>query len=73
MEIKLFKVESADSGGVYTIRMDSSDPSITKFKSQLALFVSIPPPDQILLIGPPYKKLSDAQVPPSSLSLLSSL
>ena len=26
MEIKLFKVESADSGSVYTIRMDSSDP-----------------------------------------------
>lgn len=26
MEIKLFKVESADTGAVYTIRMDSSDP-----------------------------------------------
>jgi hypothetical protein len=26
MELKLFKVESADSGSVYTIRMDSSDP-----------------------------------------------
>lgn len=36
--------------------------SITKFKSQLALFASITPQDQILLIGPPYKRLSDTQV-----------
>jgi hypothetical protein len=61
MEMKLFKVESADTGAVYTIRMDSFDPSITKFKSQLALFVSIPPQDQILLIGPPYRRFSDSQ------------
>jgi hypothetical protein len=26
MDLKLFKVESADTGAVYTIRMDSFDP-----------------------------------------------
>ena len=93
--MKLFKVECAETGSVFSLRLDSNDPrfvyfpmilvdlnrlfhclticrffsaflisfhflhpfSITKFKNQLSLFVSIPPQDQILLIGPPFKRL----------------
>jgi len=60
--MKAFKVECADTGAVYSLRLDVSDPSVlTKFRNQLALFASIPPQDQILLVGPPYKKFEGLQ------------
>jgi hypothetical protein len=56
--MRLFKVECAETGSVYSLRLDvDTDQSLIRFKNQLALFVSIPPEDQILLIGPPYKRL----------------
>ena len=35
--------------------------NVSKFRNQLSLFASIPPQDQILLVGPPYKKFEGLQ------------
>lgn len=55
------KVECSESGTVSNIRIDSLNcadtSSLLKFKAQVAALVSIPPDDQILLVGPPYKRL----------------
>ena len=36
--------------------------SLSKFKEQVHLFTAISPENQILLIGPPYKKLDSASL-----------
>ena len=55
------RVECSERGTVSNIRIDSLNcadtSSLLKFKAQIAALVSIPPDDQILLVGPPYKRL----------------
>lgn len=64
MSLRSIKIECAETGSCFNVRLENSnEPSLTKFKSQIGLFVSIPPEDQILLIGPPFKRL-DSQFGP---------
>jgi len=53
----VFRVREAGSGDIYTIRLDTVAFSLHALRTCLSTFSGIPPSDQILLIGPPYKPL----------------
>lgn len=53
----LFKVISNETGDVYSVRVDRQDFTLNAFKNGLATFSGISIPDQIILIGPPYKRI----------------
>lgn len=52
-----FKVGNAESGDMYTVMMDNQAFSLSHFKEILQLFSSIQTNDQIILIGPPFKRI----------------
>eukprot|EP01032_Pedospumella_encystans_P013316 gene13316-15338_t len=54
------RIESTETGEVFNMRMESS---IDKLKFQVSLLIPIPPHDQIMLIGPPYKILDSLYGP----------
>ena len=54
----VLKIESADNGSTFNIRIDDAEISVMKLKLQINVFTSIQPEDQILLWGvSSYKKL----------------
>jgi hypothetical protein len=53
----MLKIEIVESGEVLKMRMEDS---IDQMKIQINLLSAIPPQDQILLFGPPFKDLSAA-------------
>lgn len=62
---KTLKVEAFETGSTFLIRFEgaTNDPNIiSKLKAQIQIFIPIPADDQILLIGPPFKRMDNSTV-----------